>query len=567
MSAKKHYIEISSQELQKRIIAPMALVGVIISFIGFFVNLIIHLDEQVSIVTVFSFIVYLICYYLSNKDKYFVLSRWTILISSLLIINMLWYFNYGSHGPALYLFVIIYSFFIFVFDKKESFILSVIAGANVFTLFYLEYRFPDIVSNYPSDHARILDVYTALVYYSFIFYIFLSIVREAYFAEYKKAKRADQLKSSFLANMSHEIRTPLNAIVGFSNILAEGGIPKDERKHYAEIINGSNKSLLRLVNDILDVSMIESDQLGLKLLPVDLNKLMEHLKETYLLKLKGKPGLTVKYIPTSADHVFITTDSARLQQIMVNLLDNAIKYTEKGKVEFGFNVEDSVVRFFVRDTGIGIKKDHIDYLFDRFYKVEDDNSKLYRGTGIGLYLTKKVVNMLQGEIGVKSDFGKGSEFYFTLPKKEFRIEKEETSIAENKYKFTLIDKSINNTKILIIEDQLSNQQYYEAILKDTNLNIIQAYNGKEGINAFNDNRDVQLILLDIKMPDLDGFEVLKRIKEIDTKVPVVAQTAYAMAGDKERCIEAGFDDYISKPVSKAKLFELISKYCSGSSIT
>ncbi len=566
MSAKKHYIEISSQELQKRILAPMALVGIIISFIGFFVNLLIHLDVQVSIVTLFSFIVYLVSYYLSKKEKYFVLSRWVLLIFSLLIINMLWYFNYGSHGPALYLFVIIYSFFIFVFDKKESFILSFIAGINVLVLFYLEYRYPDIVSNYPSDHARILDVYTALVYYSFIFYIFLSIVREAYFAEYKKAKRADQLKSSFLANMSHEIRTPLNAIVGFSNILAEGGIPKDERKQYAEIINTSNKSLLRLVNDILDVSMIESDQLGLKLLPVDLSKLMEHLRETYLLKLKDKPDLTVEYISTSTDHVFITTDSARLQQILVNLLDNAIKYTEKGKVEFGFNVEDTVIRFFVKDTGIGIKENHIDYLFDRFYKVEDDNTKLYRGTGIGLYLTKKVVNMLHGEIGVKSDFGKGSEFYFTLPKQDFRIEHEEISITENKNEFTLKDKSFNKVKILIIEDQLSNQQYYEAILKDANLNIIQAYNGKEGIKAFRDNRDTQLILLDIKMPDLDGFEVLKRIREIDTKVPVIAQTAYAMAGDKEKCMEAGFNDYVAKPVSKASLFTLISKYCSGNNI-
>ena len=292
----------------------------------------------------------------------------------------------------------------------------------------------------------------------------------------------------------------------------------------------------------------------------NISTLIDNLADTYLLKMNEKPQIELMK-SRQKEQIYIKTDGQRLQQVIINLLDNAVKYTEEGKVEFGFTVEEKDLKFFVKDTGIGIKDSHVNYLFDRFYKIEDDKSKLFRGTGIGLYLSKKLVNMLGGEIWVNSEYGKGSAFYFTIPKVDFLAEmkgskgqKSDDFLFENKSKF----------KILIIEDQESNQQYYSALLKQDNFELIQAYNGTEGIEAFEKHPETDLILLDLKMPDIDGFEVLRVIRGKDTKIPVIAQTAYAMAADKEKCLQAGFTDYIAKPVRRDTLYELIDKYMSHS---
>lgn len=555
-SLKREFIGANRLDLVRRIIPALSLVAMAIAFVGFFVNIFIGLDFQVTIITVSAFVAYGLCYLLSKKERFRVIAKWILFLFTLLAFNFYWHFNYGSHGPALYLFVILYSFSVFIFDRTEAIILGIIVIANLIVLFLIEYNNPGIVGKYVTDKERVIDVYSTLIYYGFIFYVFMSIAREAYFSEYKKAKRADQLKSSFLANMSHEIRTPLNAIVGFSNILADEDLSQEERNQYAAIINGSNNSLLRLVNDILDVSMIESDQLSFVRSECNVSELIEGLAETYSLKIKENPGVElIKNSP--AEKVYIKTDGTRLQQVMTNLLDNAVKYTEKGKIEFGFTVREKELKFFVKDTGIGIKDSHIIYLFDRFYKVEDDTSKLFRGTGIGLYLSKKIVGLLGGDIWVESEYGKGSQFYFTIPKTDFRLE-----IVANKSGWNdgYLQSDSKRSKILIIEDQESNQQYYTALLKPGNFELIQAYNGKDGIDAFENHRDVDLILLDLKMPDLDGFQVLKEIRKRDMEVPVIAQTAYAMSTDKEKCLEAGFNDYVSKPVEKEAMFKLISEY-------
>lgn len=556
ISQRKQFISEHKIDLEKRILPSVALVGMIISFVGFFVNLPMHLGPKVSIVAALSFFLFTFCYFISKIEKYRGVAKWFLMVITFIIINFLWYYNNGSRGPALYLFVIVYSFFIFVFSKKGATILSILAIVNVLTLFYLEYKNPDIVGNYASAKDQVLDVYTALVYYSFIFYVFMSIVREAYFFEYKKAKRADRLKSSFLANMSHEIRTPLNAIVGFSNILADENLTQLEREQYATIINGSNDSLLRLVNDILDVSMIESDQLSVVLNECNVGVLMDNLVETYSLKMNQNSRIQLKNKRESGQ-IFVKTDETRLKQVMINLLDNAVKYTEDGKIEFGLSVEENELKFFVKDTGIGIKDSHMNYLFDRFYKVEDDTSKLFRGTGIGLYLSKRIVELLGGNIWVESEYGKGSEFYFTIPKSDFRME---DSVKQYGKKLTALHANGRRLKVLIIEDQESNQQYYTALLKPSNFELVQAYNGMEGIEAFNNNPDADLILLDLKMPDIDGFDVLSEIRKKDTEIPIIAQTAYAMSTDREKCLEAGFSDYIAKPIGKEAMFRLIKKH-------
>lgn len=548
--------EYNDIEFEKQFVTPICMGGTVFSLIAIFINTQLNFGRVLTIIPYISLVVFAFLYYLAHKGKMLNLVKWLTVLVTLTLVNLLWYYNFGSHSPALYLFVIIFSYLIFMLDGKQLLIATILLVCNVVILYYIESHIKGIVKNYPSRLARIDDVYTGVSLYLFIIFLMMRGAKNTYIIQYKKARRADQLKSSFLANMSHEIRTPLNAIVGFSNILSEENLSSEEKKQYAAIINSSNDSLLRLVNDILDVSMIESDQLSLVLGMCNVKELFDNLAETYLLKLKDNHEIKLIH-KENKQHVFVKTDCTRLQQVLVNLLDNAVKYTEKGNIEFGFFVEEKYLKFYVKDTGIGIKGHHIGYLFDRFYKVEDDNSKLFRGTGIGLYLSKRVVNMLGGEIWVDSDYGRGSVFYFTIPKTDFHIENDELiSITSENH---LADTQ-KQAKILIIEDQESNQQYYSAILKPGNFRLVQAYNGMSGIEAFKKNPDADLILLDLKMPDIDGFEVLKEIRKKDRNVPIIAQTAYAMAADREKCLEAGFDDYIAKPVQREALFNLIAKY-------
>ena len=554
LSNRKEYNDI---EFEKQFVRPICFGGALFSFIAIFINMQLSFGTTLTIIPYVSFVVFVVLYYLVRKDRWLNFVKWSVIFTTFSLVNFLWYYNFGSHGPVLYLFVLIFSFSIFMLDGKQLLLAGILIICNVAVLFYIEIHDPGIVRDYPSVHARLEDIYTGIFLYLLMIFLVMRGAKNAYIAQYKQAKKADQLKSSFLANMSHEIRTPLNAIVGFSNILADENLTEEEKKQYSAIINGSNESLLRLVNDILDVSMIESDQLNLVINKCNVTNLIDNMEKTYQLRLSSTNNNISIVNASESGNVSLSTDCARLQQVMVNLLDNAVKYTEEGKIEFGYTVEENEIKFYVRDTGIGIKEAHLNFLFDRFYKIEDDKSKLFRGTGIGLYLSKKLVNMLGGKIWVISEFGKGSTFYFTVPKVDFAIDLDKVSpnnslnnLSDSKKRFT----------ILIIEDQESNQQYYTALLKPGNFELVQAYNGKEGIEAFYKNQDIDLILLDLKMPDIDGFAVLKEIRKKDTEIPIIAQTAYAMGTDREKCLEAGFNDYVAKPVQRDTLFNLLAKY-------
>lgn len=546
------------ENIDAELVSSLSLVALIISLVGFFVNFLMRLNHLVSLIVGVSIIVYFTLYKFSKKEKYQTITKWTLIVFSITLLNLLWYYNNGSRGPALYIFVIIYSFFILVFSGKQKIILTGIASLNVIILFLLEYRNPNMVGHYYSNHDRIIDVYTALIYYGLIFYVFLTIIRDAYLAQYKKAKTADKLKSAFLANMSHEIRTPLNAIVGFSNLLADGTIKDEEKEQYVSIINTSSETLLQLIDDILDVSMIEANQVKINAEFFSVNDLMQNLKETYTPSLKKKKGDAVTLeLQIPKDTFLITSDPIRINQVMINLLNNAVKFTEKGKISFGFSAQGEQLRFFVKDTGIGIEPSHINYLFDRFYKIEDDNKKLYRGTGIGLYLCKKITEMLGGSIHVRSEFGKGSEFFFFLPAKDLTVKPAITNIQ---HKETTESIQLPKGTVLIIEDDPSSRIYFKKVLEKQQIHILEASGGHEGVKIFRETPDISIVLLDIRLPGTSGFEILKELKKINPNVPVIAQTAFAMTGDREKCMAAGFTEYISKPVKKDRLIALLHKY-------
>ena len=372
-----------------------------------------------------------------------------------------------------------------------------------------------------------------------------------------KAEESDRLKSAFLANMSHEIRTPMNAIIGFSLLLGHKDLTGEERAKFIEIINKNSEALLVLINDILDISLIEADQLSFYKSNFDVDKIFVEL-ESYF-QFKSNKNIDIKFIRNKEQDILILfNDPIRFRQVMNNLLNNALKYTDSGWIKFGYRVLQDKVQFYVTDTGIGIDQDNFDHIFNHFYKIESDTEKLYRGAGIGLALCKKLVNCMGGKIWVESKTGTGSTFYFTMPMQYSVNNKTTDKKTTDRFFFN----DLKNMKIVVAEDEPDNYRLIQNILKPYVDELFWFKNGKEAVKFVSGNYKSSdfLILMDIKMPVMDGYEALKRIKKICEKIPVIAITAYAQAVDKQKIIEEKFDDYISKPLKPVILLEVISKF-------
>lgn len=541
-------------DFERRFVIPISLAGATFSLASILTNGVLNLDEIVQITPYISFIVYLVIFLWAWNNKNVTFAKYALILFTLILINFLWYFNYGANGPILYLFVLLYSYLIFMVKGKQLLLVTVLIALNLVILFYIEYNHPGIVRDYKTHHQQIVDVYMSMLFYGLIIFIMMYIAKISYVNAYLEAKKADKLKTAFLENMSHEIRTPLNAIVGFSNLLAEEGSTLDDRKVYVELINESNESLLRLVNDILDVSLIEANQVVLANNDVNINELLSNLYKTYQLVLEKKESAVRLILDCPKEQLHILGDRTRLRQIFINLLDNAVKFTSSGSITLGVKEQPQDLLLYVKDTGIGIDKKNHHLLFDRFFKVADKKDVLYRGTGIGLYLCKKITEMMGGTITVYSEINKGAEFQFTVPKKGFR----KTLAKPNASK--IISTAINkNIKVLVVEDHLSSQVYYSKLLKSLNIEVLIANNGKEGIEIVKKNSAINLILMDLKMPEMDGFEALEAIRKINADIPVVAQTAFAMEKDRERCLKAGFNGFVSKPVTKENLMVVLQE--------
>ncbi|MBN1253116.1 MAG: PAS domain S-box protein [Bacteroidales bacterium] len=370
----------------------------------------------------------------------------------------------------------------------------------------------------------------------------------------EKAELSDKLKTAFLANMSHEIRTPMNGILGFSGLLSREGLSEEKRVQYTDIIQSNSEQLLTIIDDILDISKIEAGQIDLYESEFDLNKLIKALYNLFLPQVKQKGISFIKNIAES--DIVIKADETKLKQIITNLLNNAIKFTHKGFIEIGFKAKDYFIEFYVKDTGIGISKDQQSVIFERFRQLDLTSSRRYGGTGLGLSITKAFVKKMGGEIWLDSEIEKGSTFYFSIPIPEyFQIQE---NVVE-KFTYEENDKIIGNKTILIAEDEEDNFLYLNELLENSNTTIIHVSDGKEAVERFK-NDHIDLVLMDIKMPVMDGYEATKIIKKINPKIPIIAQTALALVGDSSKAIQAGCDDYITKPIDENKLLEILKKY-------
>ncbi len=377
-----------------------------------------------------------------------------------------------------------------------------------------------------------------------------------------KAEESDKLKTAFLANMSHEIRTPMNGILGFAEMLNDNTLSAANRKKYLEIINSNGKMLINLIDDIIDFAKIESDQVNIVQDDFSLNNLLNQVESTFLTsRLKRDKSkmriITKKSFPDEKS--YIRTDPIRLRQILTNLVGNAIKFTHKGYIEFGYNLESSkFLLFYVKDTGIGIEKEKLQLIFERFMQADSSPSRKYGGSGLGLPISRGLVELLGGKMWAESTLHEGSTFYFTIPflpvirKMEERIESKH---PRSNYHW-------EGKLFLIAEDDKFSYKFLEGFLKQTHADVIRASDGKEAVELCRSNKNIDLVLMDIQMPEMNGLVATEEIKKFNNNLPIIAQTANAISEERQRCIQAGCDDFITKPVNITELYAKIDKWLS-----
>ncbi len=366
----------------------------------------------------------------------------------------------------------------------------------------------------------------------------------------EKAEESDRLKTAFLQNMSHEIRTPLNAISGFSGMLNKPELSEEKRKSFVSIIQNSSKQLISIVSDILTISALETkqekhniDKVCINSIIVDLLAIFKQQAQNQNISLYAKQQFSDKQSE-------IYTDKTKITQILTNLLTNALKFTHEGFIEFGYILSDSVFEFYVKDSGIGIKSEFHEKIFERFRQADKSINKLYGGTGLGLAISKAFAELLGGKIWVQSELEKGSTFYFTIPYKPVNeIDKTTTPTKQNE----------NFRTVLVAEDEEYNFLFIEELLIDLDLKLIHAKDGRETVEIFKANPKIDLILMDIKMPIMTGHEAAKIIKELNPDLPIVAQSAYALEHERAK-FDGIFDDYLTKPINENDLKQMVMKY-------
>lgn len=391
-------------------------VGSLVSLFSTIGNFFLDLNAQLILTTAIGTVIYSFLYVFYRLFGVNEWLKWITTIASLILLDFIWVYNHGYDGPILYIYLIFIIFLAFVWDKKQLFILMTFVAINIPTFYYIDVYHPELIPVYDSEIARMLDVNIGFGIAVFSVFIYIFYAKRSLQEETRKAKMSDDLKTRFLLNMSHEIRTPLNVISGYSSVIANEDITPEERKKFSQYISSNSVYLSRLVDDIIDLSRIETNQLLIEKEYIDLYDFFDEQRSRFYEELDMLNYRTIslefEYPPVD---IIINTDRVRLNQIIRNLFSNAVKYTDVGVVSFGCEVKDLEVVFYMKDMGKGIKEENFDFIFQRFTKIEDDEQSVVRGAGLGLFLVKNMIAELNGRVWVESEYGKGSVFYFTIP--------------------------------------------------------------------------------------------------------------------------------------------------------
>jgi CheY-like chemotaxis protein len=376
----------------------------------------------------------------------------------------------------------------------------------------------------------------------------------------KKAEESNKMKSLSLASMSHELRTPLNSIIGFSDLLLDEDTTTAEKEMFSKLIQTAGRSLMQLIADIVDISKIEAGEVTIQKELFNVNSFLQEVLLMFkqIKENKDKANIELKLVLSdqTAD-LKIETDAYRLRQVFNNLLTNSLKFIDEGYVEFGYSsVIGENIQFYVKDTGVGIESDKKEKIFEHYGQDKSTYSRNREGTGLGLAISKSFVELLGGRIWVDSELNEGSTFYFTIP---YNVS---SAINDNYMVDSLKFGSINwtNHTILIVDDVKENFVFLKGLLNHTKAQLLWAKNGQEAVNICRENKSINIILMDIRMPVLNGFEASAIIKKENPDIRIIAQTAFSNPDDRKKCLDSGCDEYLKKPIDYKQLFSAILKY-------
>lgn len=379
-----------------------------------------------------------------------------------------------------------------------------------------------------------------------------------------KAEKSDKLKTAFLTNMSHEIRIPMNAIIGFTEMLLEKDYSEEEKGKFIELVLENGRKLLSTIDDVIDIAKIEAGQMNISTQRCSANKIL--FDNFYIFRQMsqklGKSHLDLRAVQFVEDeNLLFISDPQRINQVMSNLMSNALKYTHEGFIELGYRLTDfrdtKYLEFYVKDSGTGIPSYQAEQIFDRFKRIDNNQKSGFGGSGLGLAISRNIARLMGGDLMLDTELDKGSTFRFLIPYYEIKPDLITPPAVEAKRD----DKpDWSDRYVLIAEDEDSNFKLLEIMLRKTNVKVVRAYNGKQACDYVTGGRPVDLILMDVKMPVMDGYEATARIKDMKPELPVVVQTAFALAGDRQTSIDAGCDDYLSKPIKATELYGILKKY-------
>lgn len=372
----------------------------------------------------------------------------------------------------------------------------------------------------------------------------------------ERAEKNELLKSSFLTNLSHEIRTPMNAILGFSDLLSTQELSESEKKEFLTIITRSGKNLLCIIDDLIEMSKIDTHQVLPKYGAFYLDGVLNDIKKTVEVTIPKSKPLKIFLDPPKHPIVFqLISDETKFKQIVVNLINNAVKYTEEGSVRFGYKIDaNNALEFYIQDSGIGISEEEHKHIFSRFNRIQNDKTINLSGLGLGLSISKAYVEMLGGEIWLESTENVGSTFYFSIPLKLNSL-----PVAPKKEVELNAVENVKPLTILVAEDDNINFMLVNRVMKIRNYTVLRAKNGQEAVDICRENDQIQLVIMDLKMPKLDGFQARKEIRVFKPYLPIIAHTAYSSEEVNSDAYDAGFIDCITKPLNKTKLFRVIDR--------
>jgi signal transduction histidine kinase/CheY-like chemotaxis protein len=561
------------------------LVVLIILMAVYFVVREIHEQRLITpdIIILGNIVTLILAYYLLRKGHFTISASITIMVTfiGMTYIGMT---SMGIRDAAVITYLVIIIFSALLLGKLAALITTILSIISVWVMIYLENQGqivyePWAIELIARDVSFVLiTTFVLMVFYENVMNRYIREISESK-AEYQKiseqltgqyreiskmneelkvamekAEESDRLKTAFLANLSHEIRTPMNGIIGFSELVISPEVTDEEKEQYNSIIANSCRQLLGVVNDIIDISKIESGVLEIQPRPLQLNQLMQELFDLHALSARNKK-LEFLFIPGLEDNYCqITTDEIKLKQILSNLIGNAIKFTKEGFVKFGYLHKNDKIEFFVVDSGSGIPEKSQKDVFERFVQADGSHTRIHGGTGLGLPIAKAYIEKMKGRIWFQSEEQKGTAFYFTLPFDEKKSQiRSEISVDTEKEKTYA-------GKVLIVEDVEYNEILLKGMLRKYDLELLVARNGKDALTIFKSHSDFNLVFMDIKLPDIDGYEVTREIRKVNTSMPIIAQTAYAFSEDREKAIEAGCNDLISKPITQKALDKLLSGY-------